>query len=572
MNQLYINGTNVTSDTLGLNSFKLTTALDESTKTVARTVSGFLFVTGDTYRDLSQQFFGNCDCDLKLTATFSTDICGGISIPLELTSEEIQDDPCNCRMKISLKQTSEEERCFQQLDSRTWWQDYYETAQMPKVPFTDQPSFLQVIMIYIRIALAFILAPINLLLGGISGIVSAIGSVFGADAPDINPIDDLLAIVDQWITGCGRCAPAPLIREFLQFQAAQCGLTLKSSILNNPGSTRYNSVMFCLEGGRFLSPEQKNDPAKCAEVFRANAPIETTVELMSKYEELFRAECRISNGQLCFESPNYYQNPNYETVLDLVTLCGEGVEFTYEFDQTGNYAYGEFSYAQDFIDSEGNKARTRHYRDTLEWNNPVAGVRKGKKTVDVQFGAPRFMFDCESFERDGFFDFENIIDEFRDGSESFWLNLLGLTNLGPICERDLIVSKSETSLCKILALEPNFDYNNAHTIRKLKPGATKHYVYNYPYHFDEDMPAWLGESELLNDHHKSCDPRLRKEKVVVSGLKLPCNCDLVRSVLDKKLDIKIHTHHGNAYPLAVDFVFEDDQVYIEIASMPVVCD
>ena len=218
-NTLQINDITYSSaDILGLDELVLTISRDEDSKVVGVGLSQEIIVTGQAYEDLRDEFFTDCDAiNTLIPATLDTDICDGLDLQLFITGETVADDPCQCCMSVGLQSFSDLECCAKELNAYEWWSnDFCENTEMPLNWYCNQPSFLQFVALLFRQLLAVTLAPASIVFGVVGGLIGAIGGLFGANI-DLNPIDDLFALIDRWIHGCGRIVPSPLLRDIFEY-------------------------------------------------------------------------------------------------------------------------------------------------------------------------------------------------------------------------------------------------------------------------------------------------------------------------------------------------------------------
>jgi hypothetical protein len=241
----------------------------------------------------------------------------------------------------------------------------------------------------------------------------------------------------------------------------------------------------------------------------------------------------------------------------------EPVKISYNIENM--VAYGDYSFTLDAFDVEGNKTLRRDYADKYEYNDPYSPAQKGKKVRQINFGACRFMFDEYLFKKRGFFNFEKLIDEFRDGPENFLQSsLLSLDNIRR--SSDLILGGSQLSTEKLIVLERNFKRIDARAIRQRigsKDGKS-YWRYNYPMHMQT-----LYENFLYLDN-----PRVRKDKYSVTDVTFNCHCDAVRDVLDNFNILKIENSHvSKIIPGKISIIFkEGDNVKITVTDCIGLCD
>ena len=138
--------------------------------------------------------------------------------------------------------------------------------------------------------------------------------------------DDLINSIDvpvfqnEDVSGTFRsCHPAPRIRDVLQYWADTCGLNFKSSILQ---STVYQDAVILFASN--TNNIDTNGDCVHTEWDYDNVSPWTVFELLDNLEPVFNARWEISNGTLCLERVDFYNNiSNLFPVEDFVSkgLC-----------------------------------------------------------------------------------------------------------------------------------------------------------------------------------------------------------------------------------------------------------
>lgn len=574
-NKLFIDGKNVSEEIDGLSDVTITFQKNTSTSVVSRELSSDLNTNKDSstvFKTLSDKLSA-CDFEFIIPVRFSTDICGGINIDTHMTSDGLTCDPCNCKASFDLNLQSPEVDCYNYLDSVAWKQYFVEGYEFPMVWYCDEPSFLHMIVLFLFTALKILLIPINAILNIINFLCFF--------CPDLNPIDNLYAIVDNWIHGCGRIVPSPYIRDILEFHTKNCGLKFKSSIYQNPSSPYYDEVIFTLESGRFLTENEIDNDELAKEVFFENAPVETIIELLEKLKTKYNADYCIKDGVLTFE-PTHIINDfsKFPVVVTKDELCDNDKELEYSFEVKEAHAFHDFSYTRDGTDQQGNSMLKKRYADIVEYNSPPTSKLKGRGITSVQFGAARYMFDeinCQG----GFLSQSRIIDDYRDGTSGF-LEFLGLGNQGIKRFVDLVLSSSSLTIAKLLILESGTDRKDAKTIRK--QGKSYEYkedgeiivrecwLYNYPNYFEEHLLDDLSERDLIQRFHLNRNPKTRKDHIKLAAYIQECNCEDVQTIIDNNVSVKLATHYGWGVPKTIDIEFKDNQITITYSDITIHCD
>ena len=127
-------------------------------------------------------------------------------------------------------------------------------------------------------------------------------SGFTNPAVVIQAIFDSLKEINEAIVPCGRFHPSPYVRDYINNVCQKCGLTFQSSILNDPLSPYYNTVMVAAQ----IKKGRKKDDNDFT-LIGDNKPVETLETLLDDYlKPTFNGEYRITNGVLVFERKDFF--------------------------------------------------------------------------------------------------------------------------------------------------------------------------------------------------------------------------------------------------------------------------
>jgi hypothetical protein len=565
MNQLFINGTDYTSDVIeGLDELEIELGLDTTTKTIGKQLSSDITVEGDAYNYLNSFFFANCDSwEKSVKAVFKTSICGGITIECEITSEGVEKSIFKPEITFNLKSNNTENKAFNRLDSELITDNgFIETNETPIHYYVDQPNYLQWALLLLTASIRILFNAVEAILKALCNAITLgfIDDLLGFSCNDINITGAIFSKFDTWITGSGRWAPAPLVREMINYQCQQVGLTFVSSILNDPTSSRYNMSMICLTGGEHGDYKDTSKP-EIARVLKSNEPLMTTIDLLRELSTVFNADYRIIGNKIYFERVDFFDKLKTNKLFNIKDVCIED-DVRISYNTQDACAYGDYKYTHDAYDQEGNTTLRFHYQDKVEFNLPYNPAQKGKCTRQINFGPARFMFDKKAYDKRGFFNFIKAIDEFRDGPDSLISDFF-FDNEGVIRKYDLVLSSSQLSVHKLLVLENNFDRKDARTIKEplAKKGDKQYWLYNKPMHMDQ----------LVNDFLFLDNPRLRKDKYKLTDFEIECDCNYVVQSLDNFQTLFIETEIGKAYPENIKILFSDKGVNVNFSDFRVVC-
>lgn len=557
-NKLFINGKDVTEDiTTGFEKFNLELGLNSSTKTVGKILSSDITLKGDTYELLRDLFFKTCSgWQNSIKGIFKTDICGGISTETEITSEGAEWCPEKENIVVNLKSSDEVSRAYNRLDSETITDNgFIETNDTPIMYFASQPSW----MLYLLI---IVVAPIRVALNVIDVTLKLICEVvtFTTGECNINLSRAAFGHFDTWITGLGRWAPAPLLREMIEYQCTSTGIKFKSSILNNPLSPYYNLSMFCLTGGTY-GDNKNTTKSRVIEVFKENAPLYTTIDLLKELSLLFKSDYRIINDTLYFEREDFFDDIRTKKLFNTEDFCLDD-PICIKTATIDACAYGEYSYTPDALDQDGNKTYRKHYRGRREFNKPYNPAQKGKCTKQFKFGPSRFMFDQWLSTTKGFFNFDLFIDAYRIDPTN-WIAENLLTQDGIKRNNDLIITGNSLSYEKLLVLENNFQRKDAKVVKRsfIKRGKAEFWIYNEPMHIDQ-----LYDNFLYLDN-----PRLNKKRFTINDFKIDCNCEIVKDVVQNFQELFIENPNTKIIPGKVSIDFDEEKISISFSELTGLC-
>lgn len=564
MNQLFINGNDATNDVTDFSDFTLEVGFNSNKTIIAKLSERFRFDKDtDTYTLLKDTFFASCGgFKNEINGQFKTSVCGGIVIPLKVSaSDAIYSEQY---IEVLMESSDEDQDSYSKLGSTYWFDNDYASAfKIPVMYFAVTPSFLSWVILLLVMQVRIVLNVIDEFMKTVCKILT-----LGFGKCDVNISASVFRRLDNWILGVGRWACAPLVRQILQYQCSVAGLNFQSSYFA-PGSPYYNMAMFDLSRGEKGSYRDTSDVQR-RNILYGNGYLMTVLELVNRMAELFEAEYRIIDGTLYLEPKDFFYTLRNKLIAksDKCTL--------YQYDVDDMYAFGEFKFSEDFSDKEGNKSLALHSL-LLDWNNPPSSYQKGKLSRQHAFGASRFMFDLFSFERDGFFDIEFLIDNLRDGPDTQLESFVNTDNI--IRRNDLCVSDDLLSYPKLIVLEDNFNYNDAIAIRKTykRRSGKQFYIYNYPLLYkeskDRDANGKLvrGTEGDLAQYAAQANPRLRKDIMKIEEMSFGCECVIVENITNHFHTIYIDTLFGKGYPESAIMKFSSNTIEITLKDIVVEC-
>ena len=423
-----------------------------------------------------------------------------------------------CEPKCSISANIiEDEAKINCIKSTLIWDNHngFLNRQQPIIRYCIEirPEFLQYILIlqatlwiFVFEFLFFVLVPVIFVVFGIVYLIcEGINAIPGVDVNCngglTNPltlINNLQQIINELalsLAPCGRFHPSPYVRDYITNACQKCGIQFQSSILNNPASLYYNTVLFAAQ----VKKGRKNDSTDYT-IISENRPIETIETLMQTYlKPMFNAEFQIVNNILVFERKDYFLSTT--TWIDTEQLFNqrkiENNEICFSWIDKERWSYGDFQYSKDFIDYVGNEAILR-FNDIVEWNSPYNPGQKGGREILLQVGPSRHR-------KDG------IDTTVYDFFQSFLGGIVNFVWGGIFAEYDqtLLINQHMVGYYKFLIYDTStgtaglvkHDYSNAFCGGD--PGAAEDERFNYPFWFQAGY-----KNNLYSLFHYIDDPRL----------------------------------------------------------------
>jgi hypothetical protein len=219
-----------------------------------------------------------------------------------------------------------------------------------------------------------------------------------------NLVDDAVGFFDT----CNRKHPSVLLREYLKAGCQQCGLNFSSSILTDPSSIYFNTVLWAasVEKGK---PNQIISQDLIAE----NWPIETMETFLDNVmKPTFNADYALVGNTLVFERKDFFNTTTQwidaEQLLNDSRIVDNQVCFSW-IDRE-RWAFGRFEYNVDALDIIGNEAKLR-FNDIVDFNVPYNPTQTGQLNVSLPLSPARFRSDDVDNEGTIF----NILEAFQGG-------------------------------------------------------------------------------------------------------------------------------------------------------------
>jgi hypothetical protein len=208
-----------------------------------------------------------------------------------------------------------------------------------------------------------------------------------------NTVDLIQDLIDETVgffDTCNRKHPSVLLRRYLEEGCAQCGLSFQSSILNNPSSIYYNSVLWS-------APVEKGvlNTISSPDLLEQNYPIETMETFLDNVlKPVFNGDYAIVGNSLVFERKDYFNTTTQWIDAEQLLTDGKIIEnqICYSWIDRERWAFGRFEYNVDALDIIGNEAKLR-FNDIVDFNVPYSPTQTGQLNVSLPLSPARFRSD-----------------------------------------------------------------------------------------------------------------------------------------------------------------------------------
>lgn len=352
--------------------------------------------------------------------------------------------------------------------------------------------------------LAVVVFPIILVF---NSIVTAVNLIPGVNIPKIdfdgnddtnalNPIKELVNLIEAYTSFCGFKYKAPFIHSYLSNACAVCGLTLDSSLFQ-PGGPLHNLTRLdaAIEEGAVFDT---NINAK----YERNKPNLNAKQLLDGLAEL-NIKWWVDGTTLRVESKDFDTG---QVVFDCSDSSGYG-NLCFSILDEPPPAYGIYEYNRDPVDTIGNSVKSG-WEDIIDWNAGNNPGLSGAKERSLTYTCARFRHD-------------------NQGEESLVIDQPFFKGIYPIAfgssnhQNALVIDKGKSAFPKLLIWDGESPVNNA-LVQRIQVGER----------WDYNVPMWLRETydggvnktlyELLfyTDNPNTTGVRVRNFSVQV-----PANCD-----------------------------------------------
>lgn len=419
--KLYINNTLITGRIDGLDNFEVTVSQDDTTKSVVQRFSSELTFYDDGYDLIKQQLIDSPNAFYnELNVSVYDECCEKEVFKGRILFDSI--DWCEpiCAISCNIIELKPEYNC---ISSKTIWDNENGFLDDGRVKLrycvAMRPEALYYVLIYFyaifNILLNAILIPAFVVILAMSWILVGICTIVCAfpgtdcnfascsEATFSNPTE-LWDLLTGWLDEmndrlimCGWSHPTALVRDYIKNVCDICGLEFQSSILNDPESPYYNTLLFAAQIRKGYKPSY---PAG-GRLIDQNLPVETLDSLMENHlMPLFNARYWIKDGKLIFERKDYFNGENFW--IDTIQLYNDGLilddKICYSYRDQSPYALATYEYSLEGVDLAANEAKNR-FDNVIEWNPPpVSPSQTGR--LEKQFLSSQARFVGDQIEED----------------------------------------------------------------------------------------------------------------------------------------------------------------------------
>lgn len=433
--KIELNGVLITGRVDGTENFEVTLRREDNFGRTARSFSSELVFFDDGYQILKTNLIDPVNgYGLKVDVKIFDDCCSEPVFQGVIRGDAI--DWCEPDCSITT-QVIEEDLAYNCLQSKV----------IPREPLNmsndfvnllycieGRPKFLHIIGAILLSIIGFIvstvLLPFVLVIILIAGFVYVICSIVcflpltdctqdDCDDSQVNPantvdlIQDLIDETVGFFDTCNRKHPSVLLRKYIEQGCQQCGLSFSSSILNNPSSIYYNTVLWAASVEKGVS-----NTIASPDLIAQNWPIETMETFLDNVlKPTFNGDYAIVGNTLVFERKDYFNSTTQW--IDGEQLLTDGRiadnQICYSWIDRERWAFGRFEYNVDALDIIGNEAKLR-FNDIVDFNVPYSPTQTGQLNVSLPLSPARFRSDDVDNEGTIF----DILEVFQGG----FLNLI----------------------------------------------------------------------------------------------------------------------------------------------------
>lgn len=407
--KIKLNGVWITGRMDGTSTFEVTLRRSDAEGQTAKSFSSELTFFDDGYQILKTALiddpngFAN-----EVPIEVWDDCCGTAQFIGVIKGDAIDWCEPECWISANAIETTPELNCVQ---STILWDNWngFLNQNRPAMRYCidHRPAFIQIVILWVAFLLVYlvdiiliplfvVLLPIFVVFFIICSIVCALPgtdcSQSDCNESNLSPwgafqlIGDINAEIAEWVIPCGFYHPSALVRDYILNVCGKCGLSFQSSILNDPASPYWNTVLWSAQVRKGFKKNETNFM-----LISENLPVETLGSFLDNVlKPTFNADWRLFGNTLVFERKDFFQGTtpwiDTEQLLNNNMIADNKICFSW-IDRE-RWAFGRFEYQPDAQEYLGNEAAPR-FNDIVDWNVPFNPAQSGQYTVSLPLSPVR---------------------------------------------------------------------------------------------------------------------------------------------------------------------------------------
>lgn len=393
----------------GTATFEVTLRRADANGQTAKSYSSELTFYDDGYQILKTELIDNPNGFAnEVPIEVWDDCCGTAQFVGVIKGDAIDWCEPDCSISANMIEKTPEFNCVQSTILWDNWNGFLDQDR-PAIRYCidHRPAFIQIVILWVAFLLAFIvdiiLVPLAVIFAPLLAVIYAICSIVcalpGTDCTqsDCNEsnftpwaafelIGDINAEIAEWVIPCGWYHPSALVRDYVKNVCNKCGLTFQSSILNDPASIYWNTVLLSAQVRQGFKKDETNFM-----LISENLPVETLASFLDNIlKPTFNADWRIIGNNLVFERKDFFQGTT--PWIDAIDLLNNNMiaenKICYSWIDRERWAFGRFEYQPDAQEYLGNEAAAR-FNDIIDFNVPFNPSQSGQYTVSLPLSPVR---------------------------------------------------------------------------------------------------------------------------------------------------------------------------------------
>jgi hypothetical protein len=220
--RITVGGNDFSNDVTNLDQFQIEYSLDQDTKTLSYKTSNEILFTGAAYDYFRNEFFDDPLGHLKtIDAVVTVNCCDKYTYRFTITSESLNDCVDACTMGVTLIANNESIICFNKLKTEIFWRPIKSLISNRQyfvpIPYAQDVDIWRNILRWLWI----IVRSIPLIT-----FIDLVNDLFSDG-------NNFIRRTEDWLVGCGFYGIGINIPRAVEFNAKNCDLEFKSTILQS---------------------------------------------------------------------------------------------------------------------------------------------------------------------------------------------------------------------------------------------------------------------------------------------------------------------------------------------------